>query len=148
MGDSLTDQEEGEKLSSLSDFFKEKCPFFMAIGMSYQEYWYDDVWIASYYLKAWELKKEQKNEELWLQGVYIYEAMCDVAPVLHAFCKNGTKPLPYPSEPYSFHKKSKKEKEMEEKKEIQDTYNFFKNWGSAVSRKFKNKENKEKQNNE
>lgn len=33
--------------------------------------------------------------------MYIYEALCDVAPVLRAFVKNGTKPGEYPKEPYA-----------------------------------------------
>ena len=34
------------------------------------------------------------------EGMYIYDALCKVSPVLHAFAKNGTKPIEYPSEPY------------------------------------------------
>lgn len=136
MGDSGIVESNEEKLSSFTEIFKEQCPFFMSIGMSYQEYWYEDCWIASYYLKAWRLKKEQKNEEMWLQGVYIYEAICDVAPVLHAFSKKGTKPHPYPEKPYSLFKKSKKEEKKDEQKQVQETYEYFKQWSSSVSRKF------------
>ena len=35
----------------------------------------------------------------WEQGLYIYEALCDVSPILRAFSK-ATKPLQYPQQPY------------------------------------------------
>jgi len=62
------------------------------------------------------LKNEQKNQELWLQGAYIYEALCDVAPVIHAFAKKGTKPLPYSDKPYAITKDQIKERKKEEEK--------------------------------
>lgn len=33
-------------------------------------------------------------------GMYVYEAICDVSPVLHAFARRGAKPIPYRTEPY------------------------------------------------
>ena len=32
--------------------------------------------------------------------MYIYDALLRVAPILRAFAKKGTKPEPYPEEPY------------------------------------------------
>lgn len=126
-----------EKLFSYTKVFEEMCPFFMAIGMSYEEYWNEDCWIASYYLKAYKIKREQQNEILWLQGVYIYEALCDVSPVLHAFSKKGTKPSPYPKEPYDLFKKKEKEVITQEvvEKEREKAYEFFLNWSKATSKK-------------
>ena len=36
---------------------------------------------------------------MWMQGLYVYNAICSVSPVLHAFAKSGTNPKPYMSEP-------------------------------------------------
>ena len=44
---------------------------------------------------------ERVNAEAHLMGLYVYEALCDVSPVLHAFAKKGTKPKPFRTEPYS-----------------------------------------------
>src|SRR5690606_12389669 len=52
------------------------------------------------YRKAHELANERRNQELQLQGLYIYDALCCVAPILHSMAKSGTKPLPYPEKPY------------------------------------------------
>lgn len=126
-----------EKSFSYTEVFEEMCPYFIAIGMSYEQYWNEDCWIASYYLKAHKIKQEQQNEILWLQGVYIYEALCDVSPVLHAFSKRGTKPRPYCDKPYDLFKKKEKEvfTEEENEKEQQRAYEFFVNWSKATAKK-------------
>ena len=61
------------------------------------------------YRKAAEIRNQRKNQELWLQGMYIYEALCDVAPVMRAFVKKGTKPGKYPEEPYPLTAKEREE---------------------------------------
>ena len=72
----------------------------MSIGMSYDEFWNQDVALVRAYRKADELRRRRLNEQCWLQGAYIYEALCDAAPVFHAFAKKGAKPNPYVKEPY------------------------------------------------
>lgn len=47
---------------------------------------------------------ERTNAELWLQGMYVYEALCDVSPVLVAYPKKGAKVAPYAAEPYPISK--------------------------------------------
>ena len=95
--------------------FYELFPYYLAIGMTYDQYWNDDPTLVKHYRKADEIKKERRNEELWLQGMYIYEALCDVSPVLHAFAKKGTKPQPYSEKPYAItetqHRRVEEEKE-------------------------------------
>ncbi len=79
--------------------------------MTYDQYWNDDCRLTEYYRKAHELQNKRRNQELWLQGAYIYEALLDVAPVLQ-FRKKNAKPTPYPEEPFPL-----TEKEVQEKKE-------------------------------
>lgn len=83
----------------------------MSIGMSYDEFWTGDVALVRAYRKADELKRRRLNETLWLQGMYIYEALCDVSPIFHAFAKKGTKPSPYPKEPYPITEEQIRERE-------------------------------------
>ena len=82
--------------------------------MTFDQFWNDDPALARYYRQAAELKVERKNQELWLQGLYIYEALCDVAPILQAMAKKGTKARPYPDQPYAITEKQRK-REAEEK---------------------------------
>jgi hypothetical protein len=92
----------------------------MSIGMSYDEFWNQDVTIVRAFRKADEMRKRRQNEVLWLQGCYIYEALCDVAPVFHAFAKKGTKPIPYPKEPYAITEEEIREREEREARARQE----------------------------
>ena len=69
--------------------------------MTPEQYWDGDPSLAKYYRKAYELQRKRRNEELWLQGMYVYEAICDASPLLQAFAKKGTKAHPYADHPYS-----------------------------------------------
>lgn len=88
----------------------------MAIGMSYDEFWNRDVSMVRAYRKADEIRRRRQNESLWLQGMYIYEALCDVAPVFHAFAKKGTKPNPYSNEPYAITEEEIRDREEREER--------------------------------
>lgn len=98
--------------------FYELFPYYLSIGMTYEQYWEGDCTLPKYYRKADEIRKERRNEELWLQGMYIYEALCDVSPVLHAFAKKGTKPLPYSNKPYAITETQHKQDEEEKERKI------------------------------
>lgn len=134
--------------------FEELCPFYMSIGMTYKEFWEEDVSLAKIYLKAWKLKQKREAEmikwQLWEQGLYIYEAICDVSPILRAFSK-AKKPLPYPEKPWGLEKiKEENENENEEQNknkeklkkeaEIYRAQVFFTNWAKATSNHFKQQE--------
>ena len=94
--------------------FYEVFPYYLSIGMTYEQFWEGDPHLAKYYRQADEMRIERKNQELWLQGLYVYEALCDVAPILQAMAKKGTKARPYPEQPYSITEKQRK-REIEEK---------------------------------
>lgn len=108
----------GERNSSTAFYcyetFIKHLPYYLSIGMSYELYWKGDCALVKQFREADKLRNSRKNEELWLQGLYFYEALCDAAPILNAFSKSN-KPSPYPSEPYSLTKEEIKERE--EKKE-------------------------------
>lgn len=73
----------------------------MSIGMTYDEFWNQDVSLVEVYREANELRDRKRNQELWLQGMYIYEALCDASPLFRFTMKSGTiKPEPYAKEPY------------------------------------------------
>ena len=75
--------------------------------------------------------------------MYIYEALCDVSPVLHAFSKDGTKPLPYSEVPYGMEKykqeieENKEPTEQEKENERLKAIVFFSNWAKATQKQFK-----------
>lgn len=97
-----------------AEIFEREFPSYLAMGMSAAEFWDGDVALASGYRKAFEIKQEQDNYRLWMQGMYIYEALCCVAPIFRSFSK-ATKPIPYSTEPYPLN--TRQSREQEEKRQ-------------------------------
>lgn len=100
-------------------------PYYLSIGMTVDQFWNDDPMLTKYYRKADGLKIDRKNQELWLQGLYVYEALCDVAPLLHAMAKKSTKALPYPEKPYSLTERQRKLEQEEQERKVADKGKMF-----------------------
>ena len=84
--------------------FHEVEGYYIALGMTYEQFWDGDATMVLAYRKAHEIKKDLDNERAWLQGMYIYEALCDVSPLFNMNSKRGTKAHPYRTSPYEFKK--------------------------------------------
>ena len=78
--------------------------------MTYEQYWEGDSWLVKYYRRAYELRREEINWQSWLQGMYIYEAIADISPILHPFARKGTRAKKYADKPYEFKKPERKKK--------------------------------------
>lgn len=89
--------------------------------MTEEQYWDKDCELVKYYREAEAMRREKFNQEAWLQGMYIYDAIMRLSPILHAFAKKGTKPQPYVDVPYPISQqgmedaKARKEKAVAEK---------------------------------
>ena len=131
--------------SSLKKLFEEQCPIYMSYGMTYDEFWNGNPSRAIFYRRAAMIQVKRKDEEFWMQGVYVYDALCRVSPILHAFSKSGTKPLPYVDKPY-LSMTSDNDEENEEMKQKQKENEMlvaklrFSQWARATAKKFKDKE--------
>jgi len=102
--------------------------------MTPAEFWNGDVCLARYYRKAHELKKQERNQEMWMQGMYFYDAICRASPILRAFAKSGTKPEPYLEEPYPLLYKELKKKEADkEKARYEKNMSRFSTWANAIN---------------
>lgn len=135
----------GDGLSSArpltdSETFDECFPYYLSIGMTYDQYWRQDCDLVKAYRKADDIRRKRVNQEAWLQGAYIYHALCDVAPVLHAFAKNGTEPLPYPDRPFPLTDAETKDREDEAMKERASAFAALVEAKNAEFRKRKQKE--------
>ena len=121
----------GEKFASTSpfpytDIFNKHFSYYLSIGMTEEQYWDRDCLLVKYYREAEELRNEKLNQQAWLQGMYIYDAITRVAPILHAFAKKGTKAKPYVEQAYPISKRSAQEaKENEEKAKAQKGIRFM-----------------------
>jgi hypothetical protein len=89
--------------------------------MTYDEFWNQDVSLVVVYRKAQELRDKRRNQELWMQGMYIYEALCDASPLFRFTMKKGSiKPEPYVKEPYPItaeEVRNREEREVRKKEE-------------------------------
>lgn len=89
--------------------------------MTEEQYWDKDCLLVTHFRKAEDIRTERVNQEAWLQGMYVYDALTRVSPIFRAFANKGTKALPYLEEAYPIDKKAienanyKKEKENHDK---------------------------------
>lgn len=122
-----------------SKIFDDLCPRYLAEGMSYYDYWDGDNDITRYYRKAMKWKLENDNFQLWLQGLYIYNAIGNLSPIFNPFSKKT--PQPYIEKPISLTEEKKKEEERkEEKKKQQKGFDKMLRWMNFVNKKKGDKE--------
>lgn len=145
VSDSLSATEGGGHRSSspfitYTEKFYEVFPYYLSIGMTYEQFWDGDSTLVKYYRKAEEIRNDKRNQELWLQGMYIYEALCDVSPILRAFAPKGTKPTPYSSKPYALNEKQvEKDEEEKQRKLAEKGKRFMEAMASSINKKFEGK---------
>ena len=130
--------------NSYTSTFIEQFPYYLSIGMTPEQYWEGDPELAKYYRKADEIRRKRRNEELWLQGMYIYEALCDVAPVFHAFAKKGTKPRPYTEHPYALtHNDREEEQKRQEQRDREKARQYMEAKMAEINKRFKSNQERE-----
>lgn len=123
-----------------SEFFERCCPHYMAMGMTYDQYWHGDPWMTKAFREYDEIRRERENEMLWLQGMYVYEAICDVTPLLRTFSK-VKKPVPYAAEPYPLTERMRELQEARKRKADSEKFKAQMNaWAAAVNKKFAQKQ--------
>lgn len=114
------------------------CGYYLAIGMSLDEYWCASPHLVRYYREAHKLSVEQRNQELWLQGLYIYNAFSVV--LANAFGKKGGKRHNYLEKPINLFEFTHKQEEAERVKETNRIVNTL----NMIQQRFNaNKEGKE-----
>lgn len=92
------------------EYLDQLCDYALSIGMTYDQYWYDNPYILLHYVRADGLRAKRENNRLWLQGYYVYVAVGSLVPLLNPFSKDK-KPKPYLKEPIPT-----SEKELEERR--------------------------------
>lgn len=85
---------------TFTELFRELCPVYMAMGMTYNQFWHCNTKVHKAYRESWEIKRRNEEWARHRQGAYIYDAMLRVAPVLRAFGKGKVEPGKYPDEPW------------------------------------------------
>lgn len=91
MGES---QVNADSPKTLTETFEEVFPYYLAFGMSYEQFWYGSPELVIPYRRADEIRRRRRNEELWLAGMYTADALAST--VGNMFSKQKYQ---YPSEP-------------------------------------------------
>jgi len=124
----------------LEDIFTDAFPYYLSIGMTYDQYWECNPYLVEDYRKAHKLQIEQRNQELWLQGLYIYDAFGVV--LANAFSSKGSKKQSYIEKPIELFKKKEIDDEAvasAEKEKLIAKLNLWKaNWDLAHGEKHGN----------
>lgn len=122
----------------MAELFDEAFPHYLAMGMTYEQFWEQDCMLVVPYRKAYKIRMEQENYLAWLQGMYIYEALCDVSPLMHAFAPRGTRAAPYSSKPYEPEKKKTIEETNLQKED--NAVNFMTKLTAQFNKQFREKQ--------
>lgn len=97
-------------------------PYYLSLGCSYNEYWNAPAEVAAAYYDAEMHRKERRNYELWLQGLYVKNAL-DASLAMAFWDKKHQKPEPYLEHPIAF---TEREKAAELERKREEALKFFK----------------------
>lgn len=120
--------EQGVPRVSYTEIFEKAVPQYLAIGMTWEQFWDGPCDLVKYYRKAQEIRSELQNEQNWLLGMYVCQA---AAQAIHG------KKAPYPKEPYPLdtemgRERKRREQELNELK----TIDYFNTWAEQANQKF------------
>lgn len=93
------------------------------MGIGAKEFWNLNIRTLRPYLMAEDIKREQQNYFLWLQGVYIYDAVGTV--VGNALSKKGAKKHEYVKEPIRITPLTEEEKRIKAEKDRRKVVAFL-----------------------
>lgn len=114
----------------------------MALGMTYEQYWYGDPLMARAFYKADKLRQQRMNDEAWLYGVYTCRALQSALSISDLFRPTGqTSATQYPQKPIDISVEQETQEEKEQREEQEAIYAqaymanmviFGKKWGKEV----------------
>ena len=119
--------------------FDTLCPDYMAMGMTYDEYWNGDADMPRFYREAHRLRKEQANFDAWLHGLYTYHALAAVSPLFRDWVKDH-KPENY-TQPLDLYPKKKTVSQEQEAEDAKERANqeIIKQWVKRANRLYEEK---------
>lgn len=120
---------------SCREIFDKAFPSYLALGMTYDEFYKKDHTLVIAYRKAYEQKQEQKNQEMWLMGAYVYQAIARIAPLLIPFNEHP-KADPYLDKPFPLFGGEEAQANTEAKAVVDKGLAYMKAQALKVNRKF------------
>lgn len=83
------------------------------MGMTSDEFWYDAPRLAEAFRDAQKIKMELMNQEAWLNGLYVYDAVA--VAVANVLGGKGTKKQKYLEQPIELNPKEQNPEEAKQK---------------------------------
>ena len=117
---SLSEIKEGGNNTLLLSYLDELFPMYLSFGMTPHQYWEEDSTLAIAYREKSKYEAKIRNQEMWLQGAYFYNALCYASPLFNSMATDHT-PKPYLSEPFPLTEQEKREQnERRESEKVKD----------------------------
>lgn len=86
--------------------------------MSAKQFWRGDPSLTRAYRKAYDLKRRERNWEMWMQGAYFYDALAKIAPYMRAaLSSTRVEPGKYVEKPFPLTEKEAREREEEARRQ-------------------------------
>lgn len=101
---------------TFTEAFEELCPYYMFLGMTYDEFWYQEPERVRFYRDAHILKCKARNEEMWVQGQYFINSIQKAL---------DPKKAEYPKKPLDLFPKTEAEKNAEARRERKKVIEYF-----------------------
>lgn len=94
--------------------------------MTYEQYWYGDPRLVIAYRQAHKLKIEQENQKLWLQGLYIYNAVG--VNLANLFKDKSSSPKTYLDKPLDlFNREPSEDEKIAQRNKVIQSLSVFQN---------------------
>ena len=113
----------------MTEVFEQVCPTYLAYGMSWEQFWFGDPYMVIIYRDAYILKRRAQNENLWLQGIYFYNALG--AALNNCFSKQERK---YIEKPLDAFPKTRAEKRVEKINAKKRLIAYLNRWAAAFTK--------------
>ena len=95
--------------SEFGKYLDQICSYYMSWGMTWDEFWHESLDRLQAYWQANQFSIERRNQELWLQGLYIRSAV--------ASCLD--KKFKYPDKPQRITAMTEDEQAAEDRRKIE-----------------------------
>lgn len=112
--------------------FDDSFAYYLFLGMSYDEYWNKDVWLVKAYRDSFEMKRDYDNQQLWMNGIYVFNAIGTAVANIHLDGKHHS-PVPYLKEPIRLRPYTEEELKQQADKEADDVVRYLNEWAKAFN---------------
>lgn len=99
-GDEVNAPSSDSKIVNLSEWLEKLCEYYMAMGVSFEDFWHGDYCRLKFYEKAYLNRLKKRDYDMWLMGAYVYNGVS----VALARGFGGDRQAEYPKQPFGYEK--------------------------------------------